>query len=466
MTRFQGILLALALTLSILSFSAVANVKMGNAFSDKMVLQRGMPVPVWGQAKAGERVKVSFADQTVETTAGENGHWMVKLQPLKASSENRSMSIEGTSTVTIEDVMVGEVWLASGQSNMADRFKVYGHEEFPEEYVDMDLSRFRFSTRDGWYEASKENQKKLSRVAFYFGIELYQKLGVPIGLITRYYGGTPIQAWMPQETAQKTRLSLNIPSDWNEEDKAPRQPGAQYERAIKPVIPYAMRGAVWYQGERNAKTQTGYEYDVLLKTLVETWRDLWAERADLPRRNFPFYYVQVPVRDKNAEFPWLRDRMRRALDMIDNSGMAVFCDYGGPAYHPPEKQPAGYRLALLALANDYGYTDLVYSGPLLEDVRFNGDKALLTFSHVGEGLKSKSAEKKLQFFKIAGEDGQYVPAKARIAGKNTVEVESPKVSNPTDVRYMFRQGMPEVSLVNSAGIPASPFMTDDSEPNR
>ena len=230
-----------------------------------------------------------------------------------------------------------------------------------------------------------------------------------------------------------------------------------------------MRGVVWYQGERNAKTYTGWEYRELLPYLIDTWRHLWAERAGLEVRKFPFYFVQPPAQEAKSddeEWPWLRDSMRRALGTTENTGMVVFYDYG-PSLHPEDKEPAGNRLALWALAKDYGKTGLVFSGPLLDKVTIQGDKAVLSFKYVGGGLKNKSGGSSLKFFEIAAKDGNYVPADASIEGDKVV-VRAKEVPTPVSVRYLFRKQPPdaEVSLVNAEGLPASSFITDDSKPPR
>jgi sialate O-acetylesterase len=240
----------------------------------------------------------------------------------------------------------------------------------------------------------------------------------------------------------------------------------QFTAWLDPIAPVAMRGVVWYQGERNAKTSTGWEYRDLLPHLITTWRTLWADRAAAEVRAFPFYFVQVPTQAADGEWPWLRDGMRRAVDKVENTGMAVFYDYG-PGLHPENKQPAGRRLALWALANDYGQKDLVHCGPLLDEVRIEDGRAVLTFKHVGGGLKSASGTKELKFFEIAGKDGRYVDADARLEG-DTVVVRSDKIAEPVYVRYLFRKPEPgpEVSLLNAEGLPASPFITDDFKPFR
>lgn len=446
---------------------AFAEVKVPNIFSDNMVLQRELPVPVWGTALPGEKVSLSFDGQTLKTTADSSGKWMVKLAPLNTSKIEKKMTIKGSNTITFNGVLVGEVWLCSGQSNMADSFNPQEKRAIDPKYFMMDLSSFRFSTKNGWDKITPETQQLVSRVAFYFGIELYKELDIPIGLILRYNSGTPIQAWMPKDASEVIRKELNIPADWNDLNDI-RNPAVQFDDKIAPIVPVAFRGTIWYQGERNAKAQTGWEYRYLLPFLIKTWRELWATRAETKLRNFPFYYVQIPAQESpvDAEWPWLRDAMRRVLDVSKNTGMAVFYDYG-PSLHPENKEPAGHRLVLWALAKNYGRTNLVYSGPLLDKVRIMGNKAVLTFKHVGGGLKNKSDGKALKFFEIAGEDGKYTAANAWIEGE-TVVVQSQQISAPVYVRYLFRKLEPdsEVSLINAEGLPASSFITDEYMPAR
>lgn len=393
---------------------------------------------------------------------------MVRLAPLEASAKSRTMTVSGSNTITFDDVLVGEVWLCSGQSNMAGRFvKSKGRAVDPDLFK-KDLSGFRFSAKNGgWRTLDEKSQTFISCVAYHFGIRIYEELDIPVGLIIRATSGSPIQSWMAASDAEEIRKKLNIPKDWGDPRK-PDRAATEYRAWIDTIVPVAMRGVIWYQGERNAKTGTGGEYDDLLAFHVRTWRESWAERAGSKPRRFPFYYVQVPTQESpvDAEWPWLRDRMRRALDRIENSGMAVFYDHG-PGLHPADKQPAGRRLSLWALAKDYGREDLVHCGPLLDGVDINGGTAVLSFRHVGGGLRNVSGGRGLKFFEIAGEDGRYVAADARIVG-DTVVVRSGEIRKPVHVRYLFRKPKPdpEVSLINAEGLPASSFMTDDFKPPR
>jgi len=480
----RGILTLLATS----ALTVQADVSMSKMFGKGMVLQRDLPVPIWGKASPGEKVTVSFADQQQSTTTGADGKWQVVLDPLQTSNEGQKLTVQGANTKEFDDVLVGEVWLCAGQSNMAGRFG--DKHPLEEKYLKMDLKRMRFcgKGKTGWDRIDQKSISNLSRVAFYFGVNLYEELDIPIGLITRHNGGTPMQSWMNPEDAEVTRKALNIPEGWREEPKKVREPGFQYNDKLKEVIPYAIRGAVWYQGERNAKSNTAWEYDQITKYFIDSWRKDWGERAGLETRKFPFYYVQIPtdIHIRNYEFPWVRDRQRRALEITENTGMAIFWEEG-PGLHPADKQLAGKRLALLALAKDYPSTklkagglaqDLVYSGPLLDTVTYSSNTARLTFKHVGSGLKERHNEKHLKYFELAGEDVEYHPAEAVIDGDEVV-VSCAAVRDPKYVRYLFNanpvvaeseeggegdQGASNFSLMNVDGIPASAFITDNEIP--
>lgn len=445
---------------------AAADVVLPAIFSNDMVLQRELPVPIWGTADSGETVTVTFGGQSRQATAGADGNWMIRLDPLATSSQTRTLIVEGKNRLELSGVLVGEVWLCSGQSNMADSFNSSRNRFIEPEYFDKGLARMRVSTRHGWTGIDEKTQRSVSRVGFYFGEKLYRELNVPIGLILRYNSGTPIQSWMPKDDSEVIRKRLGIPEGWNDIQEN-RNPGVQFVDKIEPIVPVCFRGVIWYQGERNAKAQTGYEYRQLLPFMIDNWRKLFARRAGMPERKFPFYYVQVPTQDATGEWPWLRDAMRRALATTQNTGMAVFYDHG-PDLHPHDKKHAGERLALWALAKDYGRSKLHYSGPLLKRVEFIGGTARLSFDHVAGGLSNPSGkDSSLDFFEIAGDDGRYVSANAKIVGEY-VFVASPQIGAPKYVRYLFRKPEPNptVSLVNSVGLPASSFMTDDFKPSR
>ena len=443
-----------------------ADVTLPSIFSSNMVLQRELAVPIWGTADPGEEVTVTFAGQSKQTKADSDGKWMVRLAPLATSNQAQRLLVEGTNRLELSGVLVGEVWLCSGQSNMADSFSSSKNRFIEPEYFEKGLARMRVSTRHGWTGIDEKTQRSVSRVGFYFGEKLYRELNVPIGLILRYNSGTPIQAWIPKHDSEVIRKRLSIPEGWNDVQEN-RNPGVQYADNIDPIVPVCFRGVIWYQGERNAKAQTGYEYRQLLPFMIDNWRALFAHRAGVPERKFPFYYVQVPTQDATGEWPWLRDAMRRTLANTQNTGMAVFYDHG-PSLHPHDKQHAGQRLALWALAKDYGRSELPYSGPLLKSVEFHGNIAQLSFDYVVDGLSNPTGnDSSLDFFEIAGEDGKYVAANAKIVG-DQVHVTSLQIGDPKYVRYLFRKPEPDpaISLVNSAGLPASSFMTDEFKPPR
>lgn len=454
---------------SAISGIAVAEVELDPVFTDHMVLQRELPVPIWGTAAPREKLTVSFAGQKLETTADDQGRWMIKLKPLKTSKTAQQMIVSGSNSIALSDVLVGEVWLCSGQSNMAGKFSPtkgpIADAKVPEKY----RSGLRFLSKNGkWESLTPGSHRRCSRIAYYFGARLHGELDVPIGLIIRATSGSPIQSWMPAVEAEKVRKELAIAEHWGDPLK-PNTAATQYDAWIDNLIPITFRGVIWYQGERNAKTQTGWEYRWLLPRLIHCWRETWAKRSATPLREFPFYYVQVPSQGgEGIEWPWLRDSMRRALDLTKNTGMTVVYDCG-PAVHPPHQQiqVIGERLALWALARDYGRKDLVHCGPLLDEVVIKGDQAVLRFEHAGSGLKGKTGGDSLSFFEIAGEDGKYVSAEAWIEN-DTVMVRSSEISNPVHVRYLFRKAAPnpEFSLMNAEGLPASPFMTDEFKPTR
>ncbi|MCF7848245.1 MAG: hypothetical protein K9M45_05285 [Kiritimatiellales bacterium] len=458
--------LFIALTVMAIASLVSAEVKVAEIFTDNMVLQRELPVPVWGTAVAGEKITVSFAGQAVGTTADDTGTWMVTLEPLKTSAEGRTMTVNGSNAVTFNNVVVGEVWLCSGQSNMGGTLKEHEQEIIVSKGKEIDLTRYRYLNRnEGWLPINGDTYSLLSRVSYYYGIKLYEELNedgikVPVGLVPRARSGSAIQSWMPKSAAEKIRKKTAIPEGWNA-DKAHHEPGNQFAEQLDMIIPYAIRGAIWYQGESNKGEP--WEYRHLLPHLIETWRNIWAVRSGSGLRRFPFYYVQVPVQNKQPGWPVLRDSMRRVLDVTENTGMAVFYDYG-PEVHPPIKEPVGTRLALWALAKDYG-RDIVCSGPLLDNVQIKDGTAVLSFRHVGGGLKNKSGGENLRFFEIAGKDGKYVQANAWIEG-DTVVVQSDQIPAPATVRYLFRKPLPDpaVSLINAEGLPASPFITDDIRP--
>ena len=453
-------LLLLGATLS--SGLLYAEVKPNILFTDGAVLQRAQNVPVWGTANDGERVTVEFAGQTATTTA-QRGKWKVELKPLKAGGPF-SMKISGDNEVTVKNLLVGEVWVASGQSNMEWTLNASFQPEVEKPKAKFPQIRMITAKKvssltpldeiEGkWQECSPETVGGFSAVAYYFARDLHAKLGVPVGIISTSWGGTPAQAWTSAEGfegqpelkgyADQIKAAAEKPP---EKGPGPHFPGALYNAMIAPVIPYGMKGVIWYQGESNAGQSK--QYQTLFPAMIADWRTKWK------LGDFPFLYVQIaPFKGQPPE---IREAQFLTLAKTKNTAMAVTTDYGDANdIHPKQKEPVGNRLSLAARALAYG-EKIVYSGPLYQEMKAAGDKAWISFSHLGVGLMAKDGD--LKGFTIAGADGKFVPAKAQIKGDKVI-VSAEGVAEPKAVRYGW-ENVPDVNLFNKEGLPASPFRTD------
>lgn len=415
-----------------------ADVKLPAILGSHMVLQQGMPVPIWGWADPGEKITAHFDAQTVAGVADAKGSWRVTLQPLKADGKPHQLIVAGKNTVTLEDILIGEVWIGSGQSNMA--YALGKASEAPEVtgrelrilQVPQTLSRKPVPDISAeWKSFSPETGAGFSAVLSYFGARLSDELKVPIGLINSSRGSTAIEQFMP-----------------------PPAPGPLYNGSIGPLAPIAMRGVVWYQGEANVQLGQGLAYFDKLKTLIEGWRAVWG-------RDFPFYLVQLaPLRNYRPDtLPPLWEAQLEALK-LPHTGVAVTIDLADnmSGIHPRNKKDVGLRLSRWALAMDYGRKDVVLSGPLYKGMKVEDKRIRLTFAHTEGGLKSRDG-KPLTEFQIAGSDGNFVPAQATVDGP-TILVESPDVPKPTQVRFAW-QNAPSPNLTNGEGLPAPAFHTDD-----
>ena len=444
---------------------AAAELKPNPIFSDGMVLQRDTTVPIWGTADDGDEVTVSFRGQTATATA-EGGEWQAHLSGLEAGGPDELTITAGDETITIEDVLVGEVWVCSGQSNMQ---WTVTNSASPEEVIanaDDDQLRLltvpRVGTADpqetvdvSWSPTTPETIPGFSAVAYHFGKKLREDLGVPVGLISTNFGGTPAEAWTSQEAlAADPQLKPILDRPLNERES--HRPGWLYNAMIHPIVPYAIEGAIWYQGESNAGR--AYEYRTLFPAMIQDWRNAWG------RGDFPFLLVQLAPFMKIEEQPndsaWaeLREAQLMATQRLRNVGMAVITDVGEEDdIHPKAKEPVGQRLALAALALAYGQ-DVCYSGPTLKEAKFEDGKAILTFDHTCGGLVAKDGS--LTGFTVAGADKKFVNAEAEIVSEDTIEVSSPEVDRPASVRFGWAN-FPVVNLWNEGGLPASPFRTDD-----
>ena len=489
----SGLLFLLAVS------SVQAAVSLPRLLSDHMVLQRDAPVRLWGTASPGEMVKVTFRQESVSVKADASGKWEAFLSPMKAGGPD-DMRIEGDNAITLRDVLVGEVWVASGQSNMQwtvgrsdnaeQEIAAANHPMIRLFMVELETAEApKDDVTGSWARCSPESVPEFSAVAYYFGRYLHQELDVPIGLIRSAWGGTPAEAWTSMETLRADpalayylqkwdKVLADYPSEmaryqqavkaWEEraakaggnppaKPREPRGPGHQHQPAtlynamIAPLTPLAIRGAIWYQGESNAGTEEAFLYRRLFQTMIADWRARWAIG------NFPFLFVQLADFDAGAlrDWPILRESQTDTLQ-LRNTGMAVTTDIGNAKnIHPTNKQDVGKRLALWALAETYG-KNVVYSGPLYRQMTVEGNRARLWFDHAGGGLKAAGGV--LKGFVIAGPDHIFHPAGAVIDGGNVV-VSSPAVTEPKAVRYGWAN-VPENTLRNAEGLPASPFRTD------
>src|SRR5690242_13843101 len=469
-------------------FSANAGLKMPAVFGDNMVLQRQISVPVWGWSDPGAKVTVTFAGQSKSIRADADGKWLVKLGQLKASAEPQTLVIESGTTLTLTNILVGEVWLASGQSNMEKPLglqrgqkPVFNYEQelaaanYPQIRIFRVLHSLAATPRNdlekyyGWRECGSNalNSTGFSAAAYFFAREIHTNLDVPVGIVESSWGGTRIEPWTPPEGFEKVASLKTLgQTKLNPGKLSNTQPMAIFNTMIAPLAGFAIRGALWYQGESNLMGGTN-DYDYLtyadkMVALVDGWRAIWHEGA------FPFYFVQiapfkyyngrrqrVPSPESLPEFWTIQSKAER---QIKYSGMVVTTVLVDNLddIHPRDKQDVGHRLALLALDETYD-KEVESSGPVFTKAWFKDGKAILKFDNVDGGLRSRDG-KLLTWFTIAGADGKFVPAEAKIVGK-TVEASSPEVKEPKAVRFAWDETA-QPNFYNAAGLPAEPFRTD------
>ena len=498
--------------LFILCLPARADVVPNGLFGENAVLQQGRRVPVWGTAAEGEKVAVSFAGQKVEAVT-KDGRWMVWLEPMLANSSPQTLTILGANTLTFTNVLVGEVWLCSGQSNMERKLPQLVSrppkptDEWPKEAALANYPLIRHLTvpqtnstkpyttfTASWMICSPTTVSNFTAVGYFFGRDLHKNLNVPIGLINSSYGGSVAEAWTregallanpelapivadyveavktypermakyktdePKLQARYTKALAEAKASGKPRPNAPHpppdplnyvnSPSALFNAMLNPLLPYAIRGVIWYQGESSRLHAT--QYRTLFPALIADWRNLWGEG------DFPFLYVQIaPCKIIGPE---IREAQLLSLSKTTNTAMTVITDWGDSTanMHPIHKEPVGARLALAARALAYGQP-LEYSGPLFKGAKTNGDSITISFDHTGQGLMAKDGP--LKGFAIAGPDKVFVPAKAEIVN-DTVVVSAPQVTSPAAVRYGWTN-VPDVNLFNKEQLPASPFRTDD-----
>jgi sialate O-acetylesterase len=506
--RLLTLLLALLLVPA-----ARADVKLNELFTDNMVLQQGRDVAVWGTADPGEGVSVSFSDgpQVIMnvTRANADGRWKTTLPAMSASTGDtgRELTVRAKNIVTLKNVLVGEVWVCSGQSNMEWSVRAsFEPEKTIKASKDPGLRLYTVAKKVSmtpltavpgtpkWLEASPETTPGFSAVAYFFGKYLRETRKVPVGLIHTSWGGTPAESWTsrgaldaePELRYYHEKLASAIKNydpekakadyqralaNWEDESAkanaagkpqprkpqppaapgtGPFTPSSLYNAMIAPLIPCGIAGAIWYQGESNAGK--AYEYRTLFKTMITDWRRNWGQGE------FPFLFVQLAPFDAGPQPNWpeLREAQFLALQ-LPKTGMAVITDVGEHKdIHPKKKQPVGERLGLAARAIAYG-EQIDYSGPVYSSMSIVGNKVVLRFAHAAGGLEAKGG--KLTGFTIAGSDQKFVPADAEITGPDTITVSAGGVAQPEAVRFGWAN-YPEVDLFNKAGLPATPFRTD------
>jgi len=493
-----------------------ADVTLPALFADHMVLQQKALVPLWGRADAEERVTVSLTDrsgkvvQAVSTITDRKGAWRVTLKPIEAGGPY-GLTVRGKNTVTREDILIGEVWVCSGQSNM--QWPVSRSSNAEREIAASDHPRIRLFTvtrrvsieeqsdvKGKWEVCTPSAVPGFSAVGFYFGRELLRHLDVPIGLIHSSWGGTPAEAWTRRAALERHEIARPILERYDravagypealkryearvkawkvkaaaaraEGKRPPWRPGKPYGPGhphspsglwggmIAPLTPFAIRGVIWYQGEANASR--AYQYRTLFPVMIKDWRDAWGQG------DFPFLFVQLanfePAKNRPAHATWpeLREAQAVALS-LPGTGMALAIDIGNPRdIHPRNKQEVGRRLALQACAVAYG-EQLVSSGPVFERAKRKDTEVVVWFKNTGGGLMARG--EKLEGFEIAGRDRKYHPAVARLsrgpALRQVVVLSSPRVPEPLHVRYAWADN-PRCNLYNQEGLPAAPFRTDD-----
>lgn len=513
MTRRAIAVLGALLAASAFEGRADAEVRLPNVLSDHMVLQAERPVPIWGTAATGEKVTITFRDQKKEATAGADGGWRVALDPIEADAQPSELTVVGSNTLTVRNVLVGEVWVGSGQSNMAGAIRSYAkNDPVLSKLAQGAYPTIRILKGNGrWAEANPETLQGFSAILFAFGVNLQNDLKVPVGLMAGAVGGTPSGHWLSEEAlrndeAVKAQIAEAARSydparaqkaydvslkKWEAEVEAakaakknpPRKPeaptppggirggkdgkaGHLYDAHIRPMMPHAIRGVLWDQGESGTAV-TGVDQFVLMGALIKGWRKEWGQ-------DFAFVYVQKPsglgcawdpadpVTDKADKFEPLpkevpADGANRELHIRimqhPNTYMATASDLG-PMTHPTNKSGYGARAARVALGAVYGKKVEIY-GPKYQSHAVEGSKIRIRFDHVGQGLAYKHGDK-LQGFAIAGDNGKFVWGDAVIDG-DTVVISSPAVPEPKLVRYAWSYRHTWANLFNKDGLPALPF---------
>lgn len=476
--RKYSFLLCISLMVSVQAL--IADVRLPQIFSNGMVLQRHQPIAVWGWADPGEQVKVSLNKQQQETTADSKGKWKLALSPEEAGGPFQ-LVVSGKNTLKLSDVLIGEVWICSGQSNM--EWSVANSDNAEQEIARANSPRIRhikiprktageplddIGESLEWKQANPQNVGDFTAVGYFYARELEKQLDVPIGLINTSWGGTMVETWISKEALGKDKslkkavqVFENVPADTVQKNTNPnRYPTLLFNAMINPLIPYTIKGAIWYQGESNAGR--AYEYRTSFPMMIKDWRKRW-ELGD-----FPFYFVQLAsfkaaggTSATGSTWAELREAQHLTLS-LPRTGEAVTIDIGNTNdIHPRNKQDVGKRLAAIALHDSYK-KNVVYSGPEYQKHKISGNQVTIHFDHVHGGLTAKGSDKVVGF-EIAGADQKFYPAEARIEGEAIV-ASSSSVAQPKAIRYAWADDPGTSNLFNKEGLPAVPFRTDSWTP--
>ncbi|WP_339730866.1 sialate O-acetylesterase [uncultured Gimesia sp.] len=491
-TPFRHSLIGLLLLIGIgTPAPAQAELKLSGIFSDHMVLQRDQRLPVWGGADKGQTVTVTFNGQTVSTTTDDNGLWQVKLPPLQHNNKGQELFVQSSEeSLIIRDVVVGDVWHASGQSNMAMTVRSVAQKipEAKQHIADANLPAIRFRRiseneaaspqtdlplRNGWVPCSPASAPNVSAAAFYFARKLHHELGIPIGVIDTSRGGTPIEPFIPRDAftshpTLKQELKLGEQEDLRGIWKLPGGvyardanwlPGRLFHSRLAPITEFPVRGLIWYQGESNCgNREDPRDYQHKMRALITGWRKALGDDS------LPVYFVQLPGSGAGPGWPYLREQQRLSSN-LPHTGMVVTIDLLDKDIHPPNKIDVGDRLARWALAEEYE-KPVPYSGPLFQRATIENEKITVHFSYADSGLMiavkegllppRETPDKALSHFELADASGHWFPAEAIINGK-TIVVTSSQVQDPAAVRYACAIDPQHCHLYNRDGLPASPF---------
>jgi sialate O-acetylesterase len=482
----------------LLSLPLGAEVKLPALLSDHMLIQQQMPVRIWGKADPGEKIALEFNGQRASAIADNSGAWEAFLPPMSAGGPYE-MTIRGANELIVHDVLIGEVWVGSGQSNMElpmtrvnDADAEIAAANYPQIRlftVKKKVSEVPLEDVEGvWTLCTPSSAHSFSAVGYFFSRYIHQSRRVPVGFIHSSWGGTPAESWTTHATLEANAFLKPILDEWQQTLAAypaanekyqqqltdyktaaasakaegkpapaaprppvgpghPNTPAGLWNAMIAPITPYAIRGALWYQGEANANAKHAFQYRYLFRAMIEDWRREWAQG------DFPFLFVQLANFQSNGSWPVLRESQSDALQ-LRNTGMAVIDDIGeSKDIHPKNKQDVGKRLALAAQAIAYG-EKIEYSGPMFRQLTREAGSLRVYFDHIGTGLQIRNSDT-LVGFEIAGKDGNYMPAEAHIEG-NTAVIACSQVADPASVRYGWADD-PKCNLENREGLQASPF---------